>query len=135
MPVVGRVGSSKAKAIELAGLDPFEPDVPDVARPVSCRIENDAPGRRGVFGAVEEVETDARRVPAEDREVDTVGSQVGAERQRSARSDRLNLAQREQTLQLVKLLVAERLSHHDRDDRQLAYQMPRPWIVSCNSRP
>ena len=91
MPVMGRVRSGDAKAIELPGPNPFEPDVPDVARLVPRRVEDDAAGWRGVLGTIEQVEANASRVPAEDGEVDAVSSHVSAERQRTARSDGLHL--------------------------------------------
>ena len=47
----------------------------------------------GVLGMVEEIEADARGVPAEDGEVDAVAARMGAERKRHARADGLNLAQ------------------------------------------
>ena len=76
MPFVGSVRSGNAIPVELAGPDSLHPDVPDVAGLVPGRVEDDAPGRHGILGMVEEVEADAGGVAAEDREVDAVAPQV-----------------------------------------------------------
>ena len=110
--VMGRVRSGDAKAIELPRPNPFEPNVPDVTRLVSRRVEDDGAGRRGVLGTVEQVEADAGRVPAEDGEVDAVTSHVSPERKRRAGADGLNLAQLEQTFELVELVGVSRVPGH-----------------------
>ena len=112
MPLVRRVRSGDAKPVELAGPDPLQPDVPDVAGLVPGRIEDDAPGRHGVLGTGEEVEADAGGVPAEDGEVDAIPARMGAEGQGHARADGLNLAQLQEALELGELLRARVWSGH-----------------------
>ena len=106
MPLVGSVRSGDAKPVELAGPDPFQPHVPDVAGLVPGGVEDDAPGRHGILGVVEEVEADADGVPAEDREIDAVAPCVRARGEGHARADGLDLAQAQQPLQLGQLLRA-----------------------------
>ena len=122
MAVMGRVRPGDAKAIELPGPNPLEPDVPDVARLVPNRIEDDAPGRCRVFCTVEQVEPDASGVPAEDGKVHPGATEVRPQGKRRARSDGLHLAHGEETFQFIKLFVARRLSGHPTSEGQLAYR-------------
>ena len=106
MPFMRRVRSGDAKSVELAGPDPLQPHVPDVAGLVPGRVEEDAPGGHGILGIGKEVEADAGGVPAEDREVDAIPARMGPEGQGHARADGLNLAQTQQAFELGKLLRA-----------------------------
>ena len=106
VPFAGSVRSGDAKPVELARLDPLQPHVPDIAGLVPGRVEDDAPGRHGILGVVEEVEADASGVPAEDREVDAIAPQVRPKGKGHARADGLDFAQAQQPLQLGQLLRA-----------------------------
>ena len=118
MPLMWRVRPGDAKAVKLPGTDPFEPDVPDIARFVPRWVEDDGARRRIVFGTIEQVEADARCVPAEDGEVDAVPSHVRSKGNRRTRSDGLNLTQLEQPFQFVELLGASRFFGHRQDAGQ-----------------
>ena len=53
-----RVRSGETESVELAGVDPFQPDVPDIAGLVACRIkENTARGTE----AARELKSQAER--------------------------------------------------------------------------
>ena len=52
--------------IALTGGDPFNPDVPDVARPETRRAKFNGQGRVFVFGTVEEKKDDTCSVAAEE---------------------------------------------------------------------
>jgi hypothetical protein len=112
MPVLGRIWSGNPKSIELPRLNPFEPDVPDIARLVPRLVEDDRAGWRSVLSPVEQIEADAGRVPTEDGEVDAVCSCMGAKGKRRTRPNRLHFALLEETFELVELLSASRCRGH-----------------------
>ena len=110
--------------------------MPDVAGLVLRGVEDDAAGRCRVLRTVEEIEADARRVPTEDGEVCPVPSQVGAEGKRNTGPDRLNLAQREQTLEFVELFDPIGFWRHasSKGNSRTACR-PQERFVSCSLGP
>ena len=85
MSFAGFVRAIHAVSIELTGTDPFDPNVPDVAGAVARRIQIDDPGGHCVFGMVEQLESNAAGVTAENGEIDSSLRFLGSQRQRRAR--------------------------------------------------
>ena len=106
MPFVRSVRPGEAEAIELAGLDSFQPHMPDIARLVADSIEKNTACGRGIVDAVEEVDARAGSMAAENRKIDTVISGAGPEGKRDAGPDGLNLAETQQPLHFVELIVS-----------------------------
>src|ERR1019366_6351919 len=98
------VGSSKAKSVKLAGMNPLQPEVPDVARLVPCGVEQDAPCRHRILAMIKEIEANTGSVPAENREVHSSAPRTRPKRQGHTRTDGLDFTETQQSLQLVELL-------------------------------
>ncbi len=65
----------RGEAVELAGADPGDLDVPVVAGPVDRRVEPDDPGRGRVIDRVEQEQVEADRAPGVDAEVGAIGGE------------------------------------------------------------
>ena len=85
MSLAGFVRAIHAVGIELTGADPLHPDVPYVAGAVARRIQIDYPGGRCVFGMVEQLQSNAAGVAAENGEINPSSPFAGPKRQRKAR--------------------------------------------------
>ena len=77
----------------MTGLDPLDPDVPDISSSKTRRVKFNDRGRRRVFGVVKEKQPDARRVSAEQIKLRSLSAKKGAEREWIAGEDRTNLLQ------------------------------------------
>src|ERR1700683_3224436 len=84
MSLARLVGPIHPIGIELAGTDPFYPNVPYVAGAVARCIQFDGAGRRAVFGMVEELQSNAPCVTAEDGKIDSASRLLGSGGQRRA---------------------------------------------------
>jgi hypothetical protein len=65
------VRSVDAVAIELAGLDALNPDVPHVTGVVASGVKTYDPASLGILGKIEELQLDAGRISAEEGEIDS----------------------------------------------------------------
>lgn len=65
------IGSIDPEAIELARGDTANPHVPDITCSMSCRIQIDRPGGRTRIRASIELQANASRMTAEQREIDS----------------------------------------------------------------
>jgi hypothetical protein len=103
MSFVRHVRPSYAVTIELASLDSVQPNVPDIACLVPGGVENDAPRWYRIAGTIEKIQAHADGMAAEDRKIYAAASDVGSQRKRHSRSNRLNFTQTQQVLQLGQL--------------------------------
>jgi hypothetical protein len=106
VPFMRSVRPGEAEAVELAGPDSFQPHMPDIARLVADSIEKDTATRRGIVDAVEEVDAGACSMAAENGKIDAVVSGAGPQGKRDAGTDGLNLAETQQPLHFVELLIS-----------------------------
>jgi hypothetical protein len=58
-------------SIELARLDPLNPDVPHVTGVVASGVKTYDPASLGILGKIEELQLDAGRISAEEGEIDS----------------------------------------------------------------
>jgi hypothetical protein len=93
VPFMWSEGPKEPKSIELAGLDSFQPYVPDIAGPVPAGVEENASSWHGILDVVKEVEADAGSVAAEDRKVDASASRGCSQGKRYTGADRLDFAE------------------------------------------
>ena len=84
MAFAGFVRAIHAVSVELTGIDSLHPDVPYIAGAVAHWIQIDYPGRLCVFGMVEQLESNAAGVAAEDGEIDPSCRFLGSQRQRQS---------------------------------------------------
>ena len=85
MSFAGFVRAIHAVSIELTGTDPLHPNVPYVAGAVARGIQIDYPGGHCVFGMVEQLQSNAAGVTAENGEINPSSPFLGSQRQRRAR--------------------------------------------------
>ena len=101
---MGNVGP-ETESIKLAGHDPFQPNVPDIACPVPNRVEEHTSSRHRILDVVKKVDADAGGMAAEDRKIDAVASCGRSKWKGHTRSDRLDFAKAQQTLKFIESLT------------------------------
>ena len=84
MPLGGFVRPTHPVSIELTGCNPLHPNVPDVTGAVVRSIQVDGPGGHRIFGMVEELQSSAAGMAAEDGEINPTFRFSGPQRQRRA---------------------------------------------------
>jgi hypothetical protein len=80
--------------------------MPDIAGFVAQSIQKDTASRHGIVDAVEEVDAGAGGMPAENRKIDAVVSGAGPQGKRKAGTDSLDLAEIQQSIHFVELLIS-----------------------------
>src|SRR5208282_4748966 len=81
MTVPGLIRAVHAIGIQLARLNPLDPDVPHVTSAVARRIQINHPGGYGIMRMIEQLQPNAAGVPAEECKVHSFATCIGSQRQ------------------------------------------------------
>ncbi len=85
--IPGLVGTIHAIGVQLAGLQPRDPDMPNVTGSIAGRVQIDDPRSGAVAGPVEQFEAHAGRVPAKEGKVHSIVTRSDSQRERPANAD------------------------------------------------
>lgn len=80
MAVLGLIRTGHAIGIQLARLNPLNPDVPHVTSAVARRVEIKHSGGRGIDGMIKQLQPNAAGVTAKEGEVDSPPVFMGSHR-------------------------------------------------------